>query len=260
MRGRRDLELHSLLLAADERAGAMADQLAESIHYAVAVAIVERLCAGESADSVASDYFGADAFVGGADEAIRELRASLARGASGSKESGGVTFHPCAQRSDESGRASEGKTPSDSNQPPVGNTGVGQESAGGTSEPSEPVRKWYCPDCGAGVEGGDSYVCCCGCALPEEQSEPVTATVELHCGRWALMVGGHGVVIETDPCRSDQMPNGGWGKDGLDALAEIINADLRQARMDYELLSDDYKQLALDNAVLRAALRGEDPE
>ena len=79
MKGRRDLELHSLLLAADERAGVMADQLAESIHYAVAVAIVERLCAGESADSVASDYFGADAFVGGADEAIREMRASLAR-------------------------------------------------------------------------------------------------------------------------------------------------------------------------------------
>jgi len=79
MKGRRDLELHSLLLAADERAGVMADQLAESIHYGVAVAIVERLCAGESADSVASEYLGADAFVGGADEAIRELRASLAR-------------------------------------------------------------------------------------------------------------------------------------------------------------------------------------
>lgn len=50
-------------------------------------------------------------------------------------------------------------------------------------------------------------------------------SVELHCGRFALMIGPHGVVIETDKNRSDQMPSGAWGKEGLDQIV----ADFRSA-------------------------------
>lgn len=91
-----------------------------------------------------------------------------------------------------------------------------------------------CPDA-QGFEGPDTYPPCGEClwcrlalksgraellrmfceaarVVAEENAGPKDAvrqkyghsvSVELHCGRWALMVNGHGIVIEGDICRSE---------------------------------------------------------
>ncbi len=62
-------------------------------------------------------------------------------------------------------------------------------------------------------------------------SEPF-ARVELHCGRFALMIGPHGVLIETDPNRSEHLPSGAWGRHGLEDLANLINLHATAAAED----------------------------
>ena len=49
------------------------------------------------------------------------------------------------------------------------------------------------------------------------------ATVELHTGRWCLVITGWVIAMETDPCREWHLDGNAWTKETLDKAAARIN-------------------------------------
>lgn len=56
------------------------------------------------------------------------------------------------------------------------------------------------------------------------QQTSLIATVELHTGRWCLMVAGLVVAVEADPCREWTLDGSRWEKQTLEQAAARINA------------------------------------
>jgi hypothetical protein len=52
------------------------------------------------------------------------------------------------------------------------------------------------------------------------------ATVELHTGRWCLMIAGLVVAVEADPCRDPMLEGSVWNKHTLEQAATRINRAL----------------------------------
>jgi hypothetical protein len=50
------------------------------------------------------------------------------------------------------------------------------------------------------------------------------ATVELHTGRWCLMIAGLVIAMEGDPCREWTLARSTWVKLNLEEAAALINA------------------------------------
>ena len=49
------------------------------------------------------------------------------------------------------------------------------------------------------------------------------ATVELHTGRWCLMIAGLVIAMETDRIREFKIIGSHWDKESLDQAATLIN-------------------------------------
>lgn len=56
------------------------------------------------------------------------------------------------------------------------------------------------------------------------------ATVELHTGRWCLMIAGLVLAVEADPCREWTLAGATWNKHVLEQAATGINKALSPAR------------------------------
>lgn len=49
------------------------------------------------------------------------------------------------------------------------------------------------------------------------------ATVELHTGRYCLMIAGWVIAVEADPCREWHLDGSTWTKETLELAAAKIN-------------------------------------
>jgi len=50
------------------------------------------------------------------------------------------------------------------------------------------------------------------------------ATVELHTGRWCLMIARIVIAVERDPCRDETLCGANWTRYSLEQAAGRINA------------------------------------
>jgi hypothetical protein len=49
------------------------------------------------------------------------------------------------------------------------------------------------------------------------------AEIELHTGRWCLMIGDMIIAVEADPCREPSLAGAFWNKHTLEQAAARIN-------------------------------------
>jgi hypothetical protein len=54
------------------------------------------------------------------------------------------------------------------------------------------------------------------------------ATVELHTGRWCLMIAGLVIAVEGDPCREWSLARSRWVKLSLEQAATQINTAIER--------------------------------
>jgi hypothetical protein len=64
--------------------------------------------------------------------------------------------------------------------------------------------------------------------MPEKEED--MATVELHTGRWCLMIAGLVLAVEADPNREPMLEGSTWNKHTLEQAAARINAAMMMRR------------------------------